>query len=170
MQVLSRSWNTINLYGTRLQQSASQSDWKVKSGGDADDEVGPLEKLALRALLILRACIKMVFNPAQTFKYQHPQDKEDRKTAVEKIHSDVLTDAFVVGLMEVLVTQYFVLRGSDLRDWETEPDEWEKREEEIADAWEFSVRACSEKLFLDIVHQFQASTRASIATSFSPVC
>ena len=155
MQVLSRSWNTINLYGTRLQQSASQSDWKVKSGGDADDEVGPLEKLALRALLILRACIKMVFNPAQTFKYQHPQDKEDRKTAVEKIRSDVLTDAFVVGLMEVLVTQYFVLRGSDLRDWETEPDEWEKREEEIADAWEFSVRACSEKLFLDIVINFK---------------
>lgn len=156
MQVLSRSWNTINLFGIRLRDSASRSDWKVKTGGDADDEVSPLEKLALRALLILRACTKMVFNPVQTFKYQHPQDKEDRKTAVDKIRSDVLTDEFVIGLMEVLVTQYFVLRDSDLRDWETEPDEWEKREEEIADAWEFSVRACSEKLFLDIVINFKS--------------
>lgn len=156
MQVLSRSWNTINLFGTLLRDSVSQSDWKIKTGGDADDDASPLEKLALRALLILRACIKMVFNPAQTFKYQHPQDKEDRKAAVEKIRSDVFTDAFVAGLMEVLITQYFVLRSSDLRDWETEPDEWEKREEEIADSWEFSVRACSEKLFLDIVINFKS--------------
>jgi hypothetical protein len=155
MGVLSRSWNTINLFGTRLRDSTTQSDWKVKNGGDVDDDASPLEKLALRALLILRACIKMVFNPVQTFKYQHPQDKEDRKSATEKIRSEVLSDDFVIGLMEVLVTQYFVLRDSDLRDWETEPDEWEKREEEIADAWEFSVRSCSEKLFLDLVINFK---------------
>ena len=155
-QVLRRSWNTINLFGTRLRDSTSQSDWKVKSVGDADDEGSPLEKLALRALSILRACIKMVFNPTQTFKYQHLQDKEDKRTAIDKIRSDVLTNEFVIGLMEVLVTRYFVLRGSDLRDWETEPGEWEKREEEIADAWEFSVRACSEKLFLDIIINFKA--------------
>jgi hypothetical protein len=157
MQILSRSWNTINLFGTQLRASAAQSDWKVKTGGDADDNTSPLEKLALRALLILRACIKMVFNPAQSFKYQQPQDKEDKKLAVDRIRSDVLTEDFVVGLMEVLITQYFVLRSSDLRDWETEPDEWEKREEEIADSWEYSVRACSEKLFLDIVINFKAA-------------
>lgn len=156
MQVLSRSWNAINIFGTQLRASAAQSDWKVKTGGDADDDASPLEKLALKALLVLRACIKMVFNPAQTFKYQHAQDKEDKKIAVEKIRSGVLTDEFVAGLMEVLITQYFVLKSSDLREWETEPDEWEKREEEIADSWEFSVRACSEKLFLDIVINFKS--------------
>ena len=156
MQVLNRSWNKINLFGASLQNLASQSDWKVKTSGDAYDEVSPLEKLALQALLIFRACIKMVFSPAHTFKYRHPQDKEDTKIAVEKIRTDVLTDPFVLGLMEVLVTQYFVLTHSDLRDWEGEPDEWEKREEEIADAWEFSVRACSEKLFLDIMINFKS--------------
>lgn len=156
MHVLSRSWNTINLFGTSLRESIPRIDWKVKDDGDVDEDESILEKVALRALLLQRACIKMVFNPAQTFKYQHPQDKEDRKTAVERIRSEVLSDDFVIGLMEVLVTQYFVLRGSDLRDWEAEPGEWEKREEEIADAWEFSVRSCAEKLFLDLVINFKA--------------
>ena len=57
--------------------------------------------------------------------------------------------------MELLVTQYFVFRRSDLREWEEEPEEWEKREEEITDAWEFSIRSCSEKLFLDLVINFK---------------
>jgi hypothetical protein len=45
MQVLSRSWNTINLFGTLLRDSVSQRDWKIKTGGDADDDASPLEKL-----------------------------------------------------------------------------------------------------------------------------
>lgn len=119
------------------------------------DEVSPLEKLSLLAMLLVRACVKMVFNPAQTFKYQFPQDKEDRKAAVDVIKGSVLTDEVVLVLMETLVTQYFVLRQVDLRDWQEEPDEWEKREEEIADAWEFSLRACAERLFLDLVINFK---------------
>ena len=97
----------------------------------------------------------MVFQPALTFRYQTPQDKEDRKLATDSIKTQVLTDDFVVRIMETLVTKFFVLRPSDLRDWETEPDEWERREEEIADAWEFSIRSCSEKLFLDLVINFK---------------
>ena len=97
----------------------------------------------------------MVFQPALTFRYQTLEDKADRKLATDTIKTAVLTDDFVIRMMEIVVTQYFVLRPSDLRDWETEPDEWERREEEIADAWEFSIRSCSEKLFLDLVINFK---------------
>lgn len=155
MGILNRNWSVIN--GNNAKEALSSGfDWSVHSNGDAgDDEPSPTEKLALKALLLFRACIKMVYSPATTFKYQYPEDKEDRKQSVEQIKSQVFTNDFVVQLMEILVTQYFVLRPADLRDWEQEPDEWERREEEIADAWEFSIRSCSEKLFLDLVINFK---------------
>lgn len=151
--ILNRSWTIVNQTDAKYALQ-NNFDWSVYRDGDANDD-SPNEKLALKALLLFRACLKMVFNPVHTFRYQTPQDKEDRKNAVDFVRNNVLTDAFVMQLMEILVTQYFVLRPSDLRDWEQEPDEWERREEEIADAWEFSIRSCSEKLFLDLVINFK---------------
>lgn len=154
MGILKRSWTIIS--GNNAEKALSSGlDWSVHSNGDTEDDSPPIEKLALKALLLFRACVRMVFNPVNTFKYQYPEDKEDRKTAVDQVKSQVFTADFVVQLMEILVTQYFVLRAADLRDWEQEPDEWERREEEIADAWEFSIRSCSEKLFLDLVINFK---------------
>ncbi|KAJ9658574.1 hypothetical protein H2198_003592 [Neophaeococcomyces mojaviensis] len=154
MEILKRSWNVVNSNNAK-EALSSGLDWSVYRNGDASDEKSPIEKLALKALLLFRACVKMVFNPIHTFKYQYPEDKEDRKLAVDQIKSQVFTNEFVMQLMEILVTQHFVLRPADLRDWEEEPDEWERREEEIADAWEFSIRSCAEKLFLDLVINFK---------------
>jgi hypothetical protein len=61
----------------------------------------------------------------------------------------------VINVMELLVTKFFKLRKGDFEEWEEEPEEWEKRGEEISEAWEFSVRTCSEKLFLDLVINFK---------------
>lgn len=152
MDILNRSWTMISENDARA--TPTQFDWAVYRDGD-DTEDSPREKLALKGLLLFRACVKMVFQPALTFRYQTPEDKADRKSATDAVRIQVFTDEFVVAMMEVVVTQYFVLRPSDLRDWEAEPDEWERREEEIADAWEFSIRSCSEKLFLDLVINFK---------------
>jgi hypothetical protein len=128
----------------------------IGSDGDVDEEEKSLlDRVGLKALLLLRACAKMAFNPAHTFKYPHPQDKVEKNQSVELIKSQILTEEFVVQAMELLVTRFFVFRPSDLREWEEEPEEWEKREEEIVDAWEFSIRSCSEKLFLDLVINFK---------------
>ncbi|KAJ9611710.1 hypothetical protein H2200_004894 [Cladophialophora chaetospira] len=154
MDILNRSWTIISQGDAKQSLLHGNFDWKVYRNGD-DNEESPIERLCLKALLLFRACLKMVFNPVQTFKYVTPEDKMERKDAVDYIKNSVLTQDFVVRLMELLVTQYFVLRPSDLREWEQEPDEWERREEEIADAWEFSIRSCSEKLFLDLVINFK---------------
>ncbi|KAJ5774329.1 Armadillo-like helical [Penicillium paradoxum] len=124
------------------------------SGGE-DEGKSLTEKTGLRALLLIRACAKMAFNPAQTFKFQTPQDKEERKQSVQLVKSQLFTEEFVVNVMELLVTQFFRFRKIDFQDWEEEPEDWEKREEENADAWEFSIRSCSEKLFLDLVIHFK---------------
>ncbi|KAL2001674.1 hypothetical protein VTN02DRAFT_1427 [Thermoascus thermophilus] len=128
---------------------------KRGSEGKPEEEKTLMEKVGLKALLLTRACAKMAFNPVQTFKYQYPQDKEERKESVELIKSQLFTQDFVINVMELLVTRFFKFRKSDFEEWKEEPEEWEKREEEISDAWEFSIRSCSERLFLDLVIHFK---------------
>ncbi|KAF9895413.1 hypothetical protein FE257_000319 [Aspergillus nanangensis] len=124
--------------------------------GDGEtDRKSLMEKTGLKALLLIRSCSKMAFNPAHTFKYQTPQDKEEKKQSIELIKSHLFTHDFVVNVMELLVTQFFRFRKSDFQEWEDDPEEWERKEEDIAEAWEFSIRSCSEKLFLDLVIHFK---------------
>ena len=127
-----------------------------KLGADGENEGKSLmEKTGLRALLLIRACARLAFNPVHTFKYQTPEDKEERKQSVEIIKTQLFAEDFVINVMELLVTQFFRFRKGDFREWEEEPEEWERREAEISEAWEFSIRSCSEKLFLDLVIHFK---------------
>jgi Importin-beta N-terminal domain len=158
VNLLHSYWGLVQTLGKHhMDEVSSQNreNWKVRESGDRMDESTLLEKLALKGLLLYRAIVKMAFNPVQTFKYQHAEDKDERKKSVDLIKSEVLVDSFVIEMLEVLVTQFFVLRPSDLREWEEEPSEWEKREEEITEAWEFSLRSCSEKLFLDLMINYK---------------
>lgn len=144
----------VNTYWSLLQKL---SEVYVSLGADAETEGQSLpEKTGLRALLLIRACAKMAFNPVHTFKYQTPEDKEERKQAVERIKTELFTDKFVLDTMELLVTQFFRFRNADFEEWEAEPEQWEKREETSSEAWEFSIRACSEKLLLDLVIHFKS--------------
>ena len=109
------------------------------------------ERVSLKGLLLLRGCAKMVYSPTQTFKYQHNADKEERKQAIEMVKSTLLSENMINLMMETLVSRFFVLRPKDVRGWQEEPEEWERREDGEGDVWEFSIRLCAEKLFLDIV-------------------
>ncbi|KAL2369906.1 hypothetical protein RJ035_005537 [Blastomyces gilchristii] len=153
---LARSYWGLVVELAKLYDPNDMSRVAIGTDGDADDDETPfLEKIALKGLLILRTCIKMAFYPAHTFKYQHAQDKEEKSQSIELIKSQLLTHEFVVQVMELLITRFFVFRASDLRQWEEDPEEWEKREEEITDAYDFSIRSCSEKVFLDLLIHFK---------------
>lgn len=169
--LLNTYMNLIIALGDRYGTSNGPRTAKIGTDGDAEEDEKPiLEFLALKGLLIFRACLKMAFNPAQTFKYQHAEDKEERKVAVELIKTTILTDQFVRQIMEILVTKFFVFHEEELRNWEAEPEEWEKREEEIADSWEFSVRSCSEKLFLDLVINYKHLLVPGLLEAFQQYC
>ena len=148
-------WSLVSKFGETY-GSRTAVTGQIGSSGDAEEDEKPLfEKLALRALLLIRACTRMVFNPVHTFKYQHAQDKDEKKRASESMKTDLLTEDYALELMETCVTRFFVFRQSDLRDWEEEPEEWEQREEGESDAWEFSIRSCSEKIFLDLMINYK---------------
>lgn len=162
--LLPDSISLVQSYWTLVIKLGGEYD---KLGTDSESEgKSMIEQTGLRALLLIRACAKMAFNPMHTFKYQTPRDKEERKQAVDLIKTQLFTNDFVVNVMELLVTQFFRFRKGDFEEWEEAPEEWERREAEITEAWEFSIRSCSEKLFLDLVIHFKELLIPRLLTVF----
>ena len=165
-------WSLLVEFGRTFGSQTTAVTSKIGTGGgeEEEEEITPcVEKLSLKALLLLRATVKLVYSPTHTFKYQHAEDKEERKLSVENIKSQLLSDSLIREMMETLVTRFFVFRPKDLREWEEEPEEWERREEGEGDAWEFSVRSCAEKLFLDLVINNKALLIEPLLSVFSAV-
>lgn len=142
-------------FGSKKAVVSAMVSASIGTDGDADEDKGAHETLALKGLLIIRACVKMVHNPANTFKYRTPEDKEERSRAVDLVQQNILSHDFIREVMETLISRFFVFRASDLREWEEDPEEWEKREEGDGEDWEFSIRPCSEKLFLDLAINYK---------------
>lgn len=115
-------WSLTRQFGETLGSQIPTPSAKIGSDGDADKDEGPstMEKLTLKGLLLIRACLKMVFNPVQTFRYQKDEDKEERKTSKEMMRSTLLSGDFARELMETLVTRFFVFTARDLKEWEEE--------------------------------------------------
>jgi len=149
-------WGLISKFGDSY--GSKTQDFSAKALRQEDkmkDERPVLEKLSLKGLVLLRACMKMSFSPAQSFKYRSPEVKEEQKQAVDFLKSQLLTDELVSQIANVIVTKFFIFRQVDLEAWEEDGDEWEIREEGGGDTWEFEIRPCAEKLFMDLVINFK---------------
>ncbi|MCJ1436845.1 hypothetical protein MMC27_006227 [Xylographa pallens] len=145
-------WRLLCEFGQTFGSQSAVTPLKIGTDGDSEDKDIPyMEKVSLKGLLLIRACAKMVYSPSQTFKYQHAEDKVEKKQSIALMQTGLLSETLIGEMMEILVTRFFVFRPRDLREWEEEPDEWERREEGEGDVWEFSIRSCAEKLFLDLV-------------------
>ncbi|KAK5012194.1 hypothetical protein LTR60_004509, partial [Cryomyces antarcticus] len=142
-------------FGSKETVTSAVASATIGADGNADDDKPFLEKMSLKGLLIIRACLAMVFNPTKTFKYKHAEEKEEKAQAVQSIRERLLTEPFVREVMETIVIKFFVFRRSDLEEWEEEPEEWERREDGEGEGYEFSIRPCSEKVFLDLAINFR---------------
>lgn len=141
-------WSLAKDYGDTF---ASSTDGNSLPRKDGDQEESPFrEKFSLKGLSLIRACIKSVFNPAPSFKYRQQTEKDERVQAIEAVKQHLLTQQFVQEVMEVTVTKFFVLRNSDLQNWENDPEEWEQTMESEGESYEFGLRPCAEKLFMDV--------------------
>ncbi|KAL8735368.1 MAG: hypothetical protein Q9166_000913 [cf. Caloplaca sp. 2 TL-2023] len=168
VQLVSAYWNLISQFGEKY--GASSSAAANVSNGDYDDQSIPImEYLSLKGLLLLRACVKMVFNPAQTFRYQQAEDKEEKSQSRQLVKDNLLTEGFAQDAMQTLVTCFFVFTPRDLRDWEEQPEEWERREEGEDDVWEFSIRSCAEKLFLELMLNYKQQLVQPLLSVFGTV-
>jgi hypothetical protein len=156
--LLPNSLDLVRSYWALIKQFGETFGSRLTSGvsnGDDGEQKPFQEKVTLSGLKLVRACIKMVFNPVQSFKYKHPQDKIEKAEAIAAVKEQLLTDAFVTELMEVVVTKFFVFRQGELEEWNEDPEEWEQSLEGESEGWEYSVRPCAEKLFLDLALNFR---------------
>ena len=161
-------WGLIKEFGPSFGvQSFDRFRDKVRDYEDAEEDgVNVIETLVLKGMLLLRACTKMVFNPAKTFTYSTPEMRAKKSFAIETIKTELLTEGFAREVMETVVPQYFVFRLRDLQEWEEEPEEWESREEGESESWEFSIRSCAEKFFLELFIYYKDSLVAPLLDVF----
>ncbi|KAM3515839.1 hypothetical protein MY11210_000610 [Beauveria gryllotalpidicola] len=146
-------WELISKFAEVFDTSGgirqSQDDVKAKAEGPLQ------ERLALKGLLLLRACVRAAFQPLQTFKYRTPEVKEEQDRARDIIKTQLLKDELVVQIVNAIITHLFVFRKSDLEAWEEDPENWEQQEQSEGNAYEWEVRPCAEKLFLDLLTNYK---------------
>jgi len=149
-------WGLVSKFGESYGSETQDFSAKALRTDDGTKTERPvMEKLCIKGLGIIRACLKTAFGHTYSFKYRSDAVKEEHKHAVSLIKSQLLTDGLVAEIANVIVTKFFVFRQVDLEAWEEDEDEWEIREEGGGDTWEFEVRPCSEKLFMDLVLNFR---------------
>ncbi|KAK9247449.1 armadillo-type protein [Lipomyces tetrasporus] len=123
------------------------------------------ERVLVRGLLLLRKCTKMIFGDGTvTIKYRTPEDREETKSAVRRLKEELCTDSFVVGVHDILLWSYLRLRPSDLEKWANEPEEFVY--DEVQNSWEYQLRPCSEKVYIDLLLNFKELLKPRILAAF----
>ncbi|KAI1739219.1 putative importin 11 [Xylaria scruposa] len=143
-------WNLVAEFSLVFDQSEG-----IRQGGSSDTKSrveGPLlERLALKGLLLMRACVRMAHRPVQSITYRSKDDAGEQQAAIATIKSQLFSDDFINQMAHIIITRLLVFRKADMDAWEEEPEEWEQREESQGNAYEWEVRPCAEKLFLDLL-------------------
>ncbi|ESZ98817.1 hypothetical protein SBOR_0786 [Sclerotinia borealis F-4128] len=163
-------WGFVAKFGDSYGSETHDFSSEALAADDGSKQDRPImEKLCLKGLTLLRACMKMAFSPTQSFKYRTAEVKEEQQQAVAFLKAQLLTEQLVAEMASVIVTKFFVFRQVDLESWEEDEDEWEIREEGGGDTWEFEVRPCAEKLFMDLVINFKDLLMAPLLQYFQSV-
>jgi hypothetical protein len=164
-EIIKMHWHLMSLLG---QQYASSAGYPAivqvaPSIQDFDESRKALvDKLGLQALLLLRACVKMIAMPGRGLRYRTPEEKQQDADVVEKMREKVFTNNAVLELVSHVIMELLLFQPSDLQEWEEDPDEWEKREELGAEDFDFASRPCAEKLLLDLSLNFREVTLPEI--------
>lgn len=149
-------WTLISNFADVFAKSGGIRQVGGTDGANSKSIEGPvLERMVLKGLILMRTCISITHQPVKTFKFRTPEVKEIQDKAVGAFKIALLTDAFVLEVVNVVVTKLFVFRQSDLEAWEEDPEEWESSEQTEGDAWEWKIRPCAERLFLDLLIQYK---------------
>lgn len=149
-------WDLIVKFAEVFDKSGGIRQGSGGEGAAKSKVEGPLlERLALKGLLLLRACVRIAFQPAQVFKYRTPETKAEQGQARNIIQTELLKEDLVVQIANTIITHLFVFRRSDLEAWEEDPEDWEQQEQNEGNAYEWAVRPCAEKLFLDLLVNYK---------------
>ncbi|KAH7326466.1 armadillo-type protein [Stachybotrys elegans] len=149
-------WDLVFRFAEVFDQSGGIRQGSAAPGSAKLKVEGPvLERLALKGLILLRSCVHIAYNPHQTFKYRTPETIAEQDRAKAIIKEELLKDELVIQIVKTIITRLFVFRKADLEAWEEDPEEWEQQEQSEGSAYEWEVRPCAEKLFLELLTHYK---------------
>ncbi|NWQ77288.1 IPO11 protein, partial [Columbina picui] len=101
-------------------------------------------------------CMNLIKMIVKNYAYKPSKNIED--SSPETLEAHKIKTAFFTypTLMEIcrrLVTHYFLLTKEELMMWEEDPESFAV-EETGGDSWKYSLRPCTEVLFIDIFHEY----------------
>ncbi|KAK5631640.1 hypothetical protein RRF57_007354 [Xylaria bambusicola] len=162
-------WNLVAEFSLVFGQSEG-----IRQGGSSNDAqpgaAGPfMERLALKGLLLMRSCIKLTHRPVQSIRYRSKEDTQEQQEDIKAMKSQLFSDEFVQQAAHTIITHLLVFRKADMEAWEDDPQEWELREENQGNAYEFEVRPCAERLFLDLFMHYKRLLLEPLLAYFNTV-
>lgn len=142
--------NTPLLVSHYWGSACAMRDQQASMGRLAEDDCEVFEAFNLTALILLRACFRIVYNPVHTFKGSSRPAIQEAADSKEVIKNEILTDAAVHEICKGIISKFLVALPADVERILNEPEEWELKEEGEDDAPNAFVRPCAERLLLDI--------------------
>ncbi|KAJ8285217.1 hypothetical protein GJAV_G00023640 [Gymnothorax javanicus] len=107
------------------------------------------ERFIVQCMNLIKMIVKNeTYKPAKNIEESKPESLE-----AHKIKTDFFTHPTLTEIGRRLVSQYFLLTEEELSMWEEDPESFAV-EETGGDSWKYSIRPCTEVLFLDIFHSY----------------
>lgn len=162
-------WELVSKFAEVFDKSGGLRQTTATDAEGSKSKVeGPLlEKLALKGLLLFKSCVAIVWRPVNTFRYLSKDFLKQKDQAVEVVRTDLLKDELVLQIVNVIITKLLIFRQADLEAWEADPEDFEATEQYLGDAWQFSVRPCAERVFLDLLVHYKHLLTPPLLSYFS---
>ncbi|XP_054842546.1 importin-11 isoform X1 [Eublepharis macularius] len=101
-------------------------------------------------------CMNLIKMIVKNYAYKPSKNVEDSSPETleaHKIKASFFTYPTLTEICKRLVTHYFLLTEEELTMWEEDPEGFTV-EETGGDSWKYSLRPCTEVLFIDIFHEY----------------
>nr|XP_006134494.1 importin-11 isoform X1 [Pelodiscus sinensis] len=101
-------------------------------------------------------CMNLIKMIVKNYAYKpskHVEDSSPETLEAHKIKTSFFTYPTLTEICRRLVTHYFLLTEEELTMWEEDPEGFTV-EETGGDSWKYSLRPCTEVLFIDIFHEY----------------
>nr|XP_033786299.1 importin-11 isoform X1 [Geotrypetes seraphini] len=107
------------------------------------------ERFIVQCMNLIKMIVKNdAYKPSKNIEDSRPETLE-----AHKIKTAFFTCTTLMEICKRLVTHYFVLTEEELTMWEEDPEGFTV-EEAGGDSWKYSLRPCTEVLFMDIFHEY----------------
>ncbi|XP_038646934.1 importin-11 isoform X2 [Scyliorhinus canicula] len=107
------------------------------------------ERFIVQCMNLIKMIVKNdAYKPAKNTEESKPETMEAHKIKIYFFNYSTLTE-----ICRRLVSHYFLLTPEELSMWEEDPEGFAV-EEAAGDSYKYSLRPCTEVLFLDIFHEY----------------